>query len=997
MRQPLPKFAATITLVVALISALSAQQLTKPPGTKPGGQSHTIQFKVSVESESLILRREELEDKSVITHVTLSPASGEPVFYTDEPGFPKLPRLARFVAVPAGAKIQSVTITPGKTKTIPDVTLVGWASPTQPGQGQKQPGDNPNDPKNRFAILPEFPLDDKKREVYYPAAPAPPNPDVLKLQMYPENMATQHALQPHSTMISVLRFDVAPVQWHVQKGELLLTTDLTVNVIFDGNGKFGRPKTPAEGNMYDDLRDLVVNPGDLPFWVFEPRPIDVPYLIITDDNYWTSDFERTPGADLVEQFEELAQWKREKGVRATVVRIADIVDGRYGDFRSGALDLQETIRNFLKHAESHYRTQWVLLGGDIEVIPPRRVSVWGNVNAAHRYKLKTDERPKNGYVYWDSANGRTLINAWATGFTHLISPRTGRTFTHAADPTEAAPGWREVDADLCDMTDAREGSRCLELIAPAADIERADVMFALYENTIPTDLYYSSLRGPEYDTPGRHDWDLNNDGLYGTNVWDRSADGVSYWPTLRLGRAPVGNATEAGHFVDKVRLYEQHQMPFGFAGKHLLAADRWGGSPKAQRGSENPPPVDRSYHHAASDFTVVHFRSAPSPALDWRIVAWRNEDSWQELSYSRDAGPGIDGYYFCTDATCAVRSEIPFPLLFIIVWIPVPTEFVKVEAADPFEDPAWFFLDHRTLDGAMVEKEEVKSLFTRFFTGLDDRQRLYKDIYDIAPEPDLSELFDFKVTEALRRGVNITSLSGHGWWGGCCGLDFRNVPEMNFFASAGVVYADSCLTNEFDHATNDAVSELMLTQPGGGAVAYVGNSRLSWIGLGQAFEKTFWRRMRTERHIGALHNSKAGYTSGPNEQWVNFSLNLMGDPEMEIWRQQPRNIFFNDLPREVFQGNRIRGRVLESGEGVALARVTLTGPGVHQTDITDGSGNFSFEPAGRPDDVLKVTAGPHIVFEYKPISANVRVTRRVFTLEPPGLPPSSPPGLPRRP
>jgi hypothetical protein len=223
---------------------------------------------------------------------------------------------------------------------------------------------------------------------------------------------------------------------------------------------------------------------------------------------------------------------------------------------------------------------------------------------------------------------------------------------------------------------------------------------------------------------------------------------------------------------------------------------------------------------------------------------------------------------------------------------------------------------------------------------------------------------------------------------------------MNRFAAAGVVYADSCLTNEFDQAAGDAVSEVLLTQPGGGAVAYVGNSRFSWIGLGSSFERSFWRRMRTTRHIGALHNSKAGYTSDPNQQWTNFSLNLMGDPEMEIWRQEPRNMSFHGLSREVVHANRIRGRVIDTstGDGVPLARVTLTGPGVHQTDVTDGSGNFEFRPEGRPDDVLKVTAGPHIVFEYKPISADVRVTRRVFTLEPPpGLPPSWPPGLPRRP
>ena len=984
-----------IALAISLFSPLSAQQLAKPPGPKPGGPSHTIQFKVSVEPESLVLRREQLEDKSEITHVTMSPASGEPVFYPDEPGWPRLPRLARLVAVPAGAKVRSVSITPGKTKTIPDVRMVGWASLAQPGQ---KPGD-PNDPKNRFAIPPQFPLDDKKREVYYPAAPVAPDPAVLKLKVYPENMATQNALQPHSTSVNVLRLDVAPVQWQIEKGELTLTTDFTVNVIIDGNVKFDRPKTPGEGNMYDDLRGLIVNPGDLPFVFFEPRPIDVPYLIITDDNYWTSDFERTPGADLVDAFEPLAQWKREKGVPATVVRIADIVDGRYGDFRSGALDLQETIRNFLKHAEAHYRTQWVLLGGDIEVVPPRHVSVWAHANAAHYHQLHDDERPKPGRVYWDSVRGRALINTRETAFTHLIAPRTGRTFTHNATPTEASPGWRNRDPGLCDMTDAPAGSRCLELIAPADEIEYSNIAFALHENRLPTDLYYASLRGPEYDTPGRHDWDLNDDGLYGTNIWDRSADGVSYWPTLRLGRAPASNATEARSYVQKTINYERHQMASGFAGKHLLAADYWGGGPGASRGGDNPPPEGRFYHDAARGFAIAHFGSAPSPANDWRIVSWRSAESWHELSYTREAGPGVEGFNFCTDATCTAVSEFPFPVLFVIVWIPVPTPFVKVEAdLTGFENPVKFFFDHRTLDGAMVEKEQVKDLFTRFHPGLDERQRLYKDIFDIAPAPDLSELFAIHVTEALTDGVNITSLSGHGWWGGCCGLDHNNVPEMRFTNTAGVVYVDSCLTNEFDQPAGDAVSERMLTQAGGGAVAYLGNTRYSWIGLGSGFERAFWLRMRTTRHVGALHNTKAGYASGgPNEQWVNFAMNLMGDPELEIWRQDPGIMRFTDVSSEVIQGNRIRGRVIDTrtGAGVPLARVTLSGPGVYQTDIADGSGNFEFTPAGRPDDVLKVTA-THIIFEYKPVSQNVRVLRRVFTFEPPpGLPPSWPPGLPR--
>ena len=107
---------------------------------------------------------------------------------------------------------------------------------------------------------------------------------------------------------------------------------------------------------------------------------------------------------------------------------------------------------------------------------------------------------------------------------------------------------------------------------------------------------------------------------------------------------------------------------------------------------------------------------------------------------------------------------------------------------------------------------------------------------------------------------------------------------------------------------------------------------------------------------------------------------------------------FTDVPAEVMQGARIRGRLVDptTGDGVPLARVTLTGPGVNQAVVTDGTGQFEFTPAGRPDDALKLTA-THFIFEYKPVIANVRVMRRVFTFEPPpGLPPSWPPGPPRR-
>jgi hypothetical protein len=80
-------------------------------------------------------------------------------------------------------------------------------------------------------------------------------------------------------------------------------------------------------------------------------PDEVDYLIITDNNEWDS-VSMTPGApvgNMVAEFQKLADWKRQRGLRTRVVTVKNIVDGAYGDFRTGALDLQEVIRNFLKN------------------------------------------------------------------------------------------------------------------------------------------------------------------------------------------------------------------------------------------------------------------------------------------------------------------------------------------------------------------------------------------------------------------------------------------------------------------------------------------------------------------------------------------------------------------------------------------------------------------------------------------------------------------------
>ncbi len=81
---------------------------------------------------------------------------------------------------------------------------------------------------------------------------------------------------------------------------------------------------------------------------------DVQYVIITNSSNYYSDFYK------------LAEWKTKKGVPARIIDDGWIKSKYTGN------DTQEKIRNFIIDAKTTWNTKWVLLGGDISVIPYRK-------------------------------------------------------------------------------------------------------------------------------------------------------------------------------------------------------------------------------------------------------------------------------------------------------------------------------------------------------------------------------------------------------------------------------------------------------------------------------------------------------------------------------------------------------------------------------------------------------------------------------------------------
>ena len=129
---------------------------------------------------------------------------------------------------------------------------------------------------------------------------------------------------------------------------------------------------------FDKIQDIVDNPESIFF-------DDSKVSSATEDQY---DYILITSRSLESEFQKLINWKISRGVSAGIFFVEDIVinpdyscSGSFGDGcgspgENNLDDTQAKIRNFIKHAYMDFGTDYVLLGGDISVIPQRGVYIW---------------------------------------------------------------------------------------------------------------------------------------------------------------------------------------------------------------------------------------------------------------------------------------------------------------------------------------------------------------------------------------------------------------------------------------------------------------------------------------------------------------------------------------------------------------------------------------------------------------------------------------------
>ncbi len=246
-----------------------------------------------------------------------------------EPGEPLLPHKVTMVAVPSGSEVRSLRITGLESREV---------------EGEY----------NIYPAQPDVPISVSGRARW-----VEPNPAVYSSTMpfpdVPAELGSQGSLAGHWIAGVMLH----PVRYIPGEKKIVLFTRIDFELELGGpqSSLPVRARSAAsEGLLRDVVRTLVINPEAVSEKVSRgSRALDagdVEYLIVT-------------ASPLVGRFQQLADWKTLKGVPAEVVS-AEWIYANY----SGR-DNAERIRNCIIDYYTNKGLVWVLLGGDVNVVPYR--------------------------------------------------------------------------------------------------------------------------------------------------------------------------------------------------------------------------------------------------------------------------------------------------------------------------------------------------------------------------------------------------------------------------------------------------------------------------------------------------------------------------------------------------------------------------------------------------------------------------------------------------
>ncbi len=244
------------------------------------------------------------------------------------------------------------------------------------------------------------------------------------------------------------------------------------------------------------------------------------------------------------------------------------------------------------------------------------------------------------------------------------------------------------------------------------------------------------------------------------------------------------------------------------------------------------------------------------------------------------------------------------------------------------------------------------------------------------------------VISAMNEGYAIINHDGHGWVNymgtGEEGLLSEDIDSLTNSPRNSIIFSIGCWTNAFDF--NDCIGEEFLKNPRGGGVAYIGNGSYGWgspgnpgYGYSDRFDAEFYKKIYKDSifEIGkALGMDKAHFIAFSRDRnvyrWHQYQLNLLGDPELNVWTDIPKNLQVLYPPSVPENGGTIRVIVKDGDRPLKGARVCLwKSTELYLRRNTSNNGEVVFSLPHLSGGKLQLTVTAH---NFLPFEGEIEVT-----------------------